>query len=110
MNTIISGIMSLPFKVFLKLLGTYGIGISAAFASQPANDNAAKFFANDVITRNVCIIGGGSSGTFSAVQLRDMGKSIVVVEQNDRLGGHTNTFTDPVTNATVGFGVVFSTA
>lgn len=44
----------------------------------------------DIITRDVCIIGGGSTGTYSAIRLRDMGKSVVVVEKKDVLGGHTS--------------------
>lgn len=60
----------------------------------------------EVINRDVCIIGGGSSGTYAAVQLHDSGKSVVVVEKENVLGGHTNTFIDPQTNQTVDFGVV----
>ncbi|KAI9167156.1 Beta-cyclopiazonate dehydrogenase [Paramyrothecium foliicola] len=45
----------------------------------------------ETITRDVCIIGGGSSGTYAAVRLQDQGKSVVVVEQSDHLGGHAET-------------------
>lgn len=34
-----------------------------------------------------------------------MGQSVVVVEKENILGGHTNTFVDPVTNATWDYGV-----
>ena len=61
---------------------------------------------SSIIRRDVCIIGGGSTGTYSAIRLTDSGKSVVVVEANDRLGGHTNTYTDPSTNETVDYGVV----
>lgn len=44
-----------------------------------------------VITRDVCILGGGSTGTYAAIQLRDRGNSVVVVEQSSRLGGHAET-------------------
>jgi hypothetical protein len=60
----------------------------------------------EVITRNVAIVGGGSSGTFSAVRLRGQGKSVVVIEKEDILGGHTNTYRDPFTNQTIDHGVV----
>jgi hypothetical protein len=56
--------------------------------------------------RDVCVIGGGSSGTYAAVRLRDLGHSVVVVERNDRLGGHCETFHDPVTGGTTDIGVI----
>ncbi|KAJ0415685.1 hypothetical protein BJY00DRAFT_254020 [Aspergillus carlsbadensis] len=48
-----------------------------------------------VITRDVCIIGGGASGTYAAVRLRELGHSVVLVEREDHLGGHTRTYYDP---------------
>jgi hypothetical protein len=64
------------------------------------------FGAQDIITRDVCIIGGGATGTYSAVRLsQDMGKSVVIVEKTDRLGGHTETYIDPVTHYPVDYGV-----
>lgn len=68
--------------------------------------NSADFSPKDIITRDVCVIGGGSSGTYSAIRLRDLGKSVVVVERSDRLGGHTETYTDPATQGKVDIGVV----
>lgn len=62
--------------------------------------------ADEVITRDVAIIGGGSSGTYAAVRLRDSGRSVVVIEKEDALGGHTHTYQDPTTNKTIDFGVV----
>jgi hypothetical protein len=47
-----------------------------------------------VIRRDVCVVGGGSSGTYTAVRLRDLGRSVVVVESLGRLGGHCETFHD----------------
>lgn len=44
----------------------------------------AHFSPEDVITRDVCIVGGGSSGTFTATRLRDLKKSIVLVEPKNR--------------------------
>ncbi|EPS31776.1 hypothetical protein PDE_06734 [Penicillium oxalicum 114-2] len=58
------------------------------------------------ITRDVAIIGGGSSGTFAAIRLRDQGKSVILIEKEDILGGHTNTYEDPVTKTHVDYGVV----
>ncbi len=61
---------------------------------------------DDIITRDVLIIGGGSSGTYSAIKLRDLGKSVAVVEKKAVLGGHTETYTDPVTKGKVDAGVI----
>jgi hypothetical protein len=61
---------------------------------------------DNTIIRDVAIIGGGASGTFSAVRLRDEGKSIILIEKESILGGHTNTYQDPVTKVTVDYGVV----
>ena len=58
-----------------------------------------------VITRDVCIIGGGSGGTYAAVRLNQLGKSVVIVEKQSELGGHTNTYEDPETGATYDYGV-----
>ena len=59
-----------------------------------------------LIVRDVCVIGGGSAGTYAAVRLRDMGKSVVVVERKGRLGGHAETFHDPATGTPVDIGVI----
>lgn len=39
----------------------------------------------EVINRDVVIVGGGASGAHAAVKLRDMGKSVVLVEKRDKL-------------------------
>jgi len=71
-----------------------------------------RFYSTDgetekrIIKRDVCIIGGGATGTFAAIRLRDEGKSAAVVERGPRLGGHTITFQDKVTGAKAEAGVV----
>ncbi len=47
--------------------------------------------AQDTIDRDVVILGGGATGTYAAVQLRAQGKSVALVEQKSRLGGHAET-------------------
>ena len=59
----------------------------------------------DIITCDVVVIGGGASGTYSTIRLRDMNQSVVLIEQKDRLGGHTETFTDPTTHLNFDIGV-----
>jgi hypothetical protein len=68
--------------------------------------NRNNFSPSDTIVRDVCIIGGGVTGTFSAIRLRDRGKSVAVIEQKDRLGGHTITYQDPITGLKTEAGVV----
>jgi hypothetical protein len=59
-----------------------------------------------VLERDVCVIGGGASGTYTAVRLRDAGRSVVVVDRKPNLGGHTETYRDPVTGNTAELGVM----
>ncbi|KAL4918445.1 hypothetical protein BDW62DRAFT_65100 [Aspergillus aurantiobrunneus] len=47
---------------------------------------------NNVITRDIAIIGGGASGTYAAIRLREMGQSVVLIEREAQLGGHTDTY------------------
>jgi phytoene dehydrogenase-like protein len=59
-----------------------------------------------VLTADVAIIGGGASGTYAAVRLReDLNTSIVLIEPRDDLGGHTSTYHVPETNTTLDYGV-----
>ncbi|KAL8792199.1 MAG: hypothetical protein Q9195_005221 [Heterodermia aff. obscurata] len=82
--------------------------ISAALItalSSPAS-GGGSYKDSSIIRRDVIIIGGGSSGTYAAIRLRDKGKSVVVVEAKDVLGGHTNTYRDPATKTPVDYGVI----
>ncbi|KAL4903367.1 hypothetical protein BDW74DRAFT_39404 [Aspergillus multicolor] len=58
---------------------------------------------DDVITRDVAIIGGGASGTYAAIRLRELGRSVALIEQRDELGGHTHTYYDAA--APIDYGV-----
>ncbi|KAG0160797.1 hypothetical protein PDIDSM_8327 [Penicillium digitatum] len=64
-----------------------------------------NFAKENIITRDVAVVGGGASGTYAAINLRELGTSVVVVEKENVLGGHTNTYTDPTTGITVDYGV-----
>ena len=67
--------------------------------------DSSAYAAKDVIERDFAIIGGGAAGTYAAISLADQNKTFTLVEVADRLGGHTRTFHDPATGATVDFGV-----
>ena len=59
-----------------------------------------------IIKRDVAILGGGSSGTYAAIALRDHNKTVAVIEKQNYLGGHTNTYTDPASGKKVDYGVI----
>jgi hypothetical protein len=75
------------------LLHVWQIASSLSIAHAAPNSDTDRHgnTKHTVITRDVAIIGGGSSGTYAAIQLKDQGKSVVVVEQSDHLGGHAHT-------------------
>jgi hypothetical protein len=91
-------------KEAIRLLG--GAGLGAAVGGAALAGPAAAGGPDRVIRRDVCVLGGGSSGTYAAVRLRDLGRSVAVVEPQDRLGGHTETYHDPVTGGTIDIGVI----
>ena len=93
--------MRLRRRSVLKFM-SYGAAGMAAVGLRPRTASAKK---STLIERDVCVIGGGSSGTFTAVSLRDAGKSVVVLERKQRMGGHTETFNDPTTHIPVDIGV-----
>ncbi|KAL2799032.1 FAD/NAD(P)-binding domain-containing protein [Aspergillus keveii] len=43
------------------------------------------------ITADVCILGGGGTGSYAAAQFISRGYSVAVVEKEDHLGGHSHT-------------------
>jgi len=84
-------------------------GLSTFLNFQPAATaiDETAFATSDIIERDVCVIGGGASGTYAAVRLRQNGKSVALIEKEDRLGGHVNTYIDPVTKVSFDYGVVY---
>lgn len=98
----------MTFAALRILLGVSGVLslIPKAEASTLVTLNGAPCSVDTIVTRDVCIIGGGSTGTYSAIRLSDLGKTVVVVESKSRLGGHTETYTDPATKRYVDYGVV----
>ncbi|KAF2396663.1 putative FAD dependent oxidoreductase [Trichodelitschia bisporula] len=91
--------------MYLQPLLAALVALPAALAAIPIPDNLSGY-ASTLITRDVLVIGGGSSGTYTAIRLKSMGKTVAVVEKEATLGGHTNTFTDSVTGKTFDYGVI----
>lgn len=75
-------------------------------ASSTCKVNGTSYDVHKVVTRDACVIGGGSTGTYSAIRLKDKGKSVVVIEKVGRLGGHTQTYIDQATGAPIDVGVL----
>jgi hypothetical protein len=98
--------MGIIVRYLLMLAAASFLAVVTALPSQYSDFKLQDYNFTDVITRDVCIVGGGSTGTYAAIRLRDLGKSVVVVEHKDRMGGHTQTYTDPQTGGTVDIGVV----
>ena len=65
-----------------RSLAAFAILISGIYGQ----DECYVFAPEDVITKDVAIVGGGGSGTYAAVRLReDLNQSIVLVEAQDHL-------------------------
>ncbi|KAK8097500.1 hypothetical protein PG984_016639 [Apiospora sp. TS-2023a] len=81
-------------------LGTTTGHYPGSLATDPAG-----YDARDIYHRDVLIVGGGSSGVYSAIRLRDHGKTVMVVEKQGRLGGHAEAWVDPGSGTAVNIGV-----
>ncbi|KAF5240815.1 hypothetical protein FANTH_9403 [Fusarium anthophilum] len=62
------------------------------------------------ITKNVhvdvAVIGGGSSGIHAAINLKDAGAAVAVIEKKDKIGGHAETYINPKTKIPANIGVI----
>ncbi|KAF1948584.1 FAD/NAD(P)-binding domain-containing protein [Byssothecium circinans] len=84
---------------------TIPLGALALALSTRDQFDTESYAAKDVLTRDVAVIGGGATGIYGAVNLHSRGKSVIVVEKEHVLGGHTNTYIDPATGVSVDYGV-----
>ncbi|RAR15548.1 FAD/NAD(P)-binding domain-containing protein [Stemphylium lycopersici] len=88
------------FRVNSIFALSYSLCTVFAAAKQQHNSGPTE------IIRDVAIVGGGASGTYAAVRLReDFNKTVVVIEPRPNLGGHANTYNISGTNASIDFGV-----
>lgn len=83
-----------------------GISFVVARVHISPDSDLSSFQSTEIIRRDVAIIGGGSSGTHAAITLKDQGHTVVVIEHKERMGGHTETYVDPVTATAIDYGVV----
>lgn len=103
--------MDVTRREALKILAASGAAAAAAAALPSAGRAHAKALqggggGSGIIERDVAIIGGGSTGTYAAIRLRDQNKSVVVIEPKGMLGGHTELYVDPATSQPVNMGVI----
>ncbi|CEJ94696.1 hypothetical protein VHEMI10213 [[Torrubiella] hemipterigena] len=82
-------------NLFALTLGA-GLCLATLVSSNPAASlDIDDYDPADVIYRDVAVIGGGSAGTYTAVHLKDHGKSVILVEKKEKLGGHAETYVAP---------------
>jgi hypothetical protein len=90
----------------LVILGLTYLSLIAALPELLYSTIDGEYDRDDIIWRDVVIVGGGSGGTYTASRLRELGHSVVVIEKTNTLGGHTNTYTVPDTGLKIDYGVV----
>lgn len=78
---------------------------AAAYPPIPDGWSTSTFTADNTTECDVLIVGGGATGAYAATRLADAGKTVLVVERGDRLGGHVDTFYAPGTGAPIDYGV-----
>ena len=71
-----------------------------------ANLDPASYEPEDIITKGVCMVGGGCSGTLTVILLQDSDKSVVAIKKRSKLGGHTSTYTSTYTDTALYIGVL----
>lgn len=67
----------------MKLILSLALGLTSSVLALPFGHE--NFKPEDIIERDVVILGGGAAGSYAAVRLRDAGKSVVVIEKEDHL-------------------------
>lgn len=87
------------------LLSWLAVAVTCTASSRRSNGWCTIPSQVETLDVDVCIIGGGSAGTYTAVRLQEMGKSVTLVEKAPQLGGSVNTYFDPISQTYVDYGV-----
>ncbi|KAK6226879.1 flavin-containing superfamily Amine oxidase [Colletotrichum tabaci] len=86
-------------------LSNLALPVVALTLARAAAGAAATLCSESDIDVDVAIIGGGSAGIHAAIQLRDAGATVAVVEKKSQIGGHAETYTNPRTGVPGNVGV-----
>lgn len=89
----------LPFALALPVW----LGSATPTQAQGLGGQATHPLVSDV---DVAIIGGGSSGIHAAIQLKDAGASVLVLEKKGQIGGHAETYVNKETGVVNNIGVI----
>ncbi|KAE8333271.1 hypothetical protein BDV39DRAFT_199628 [Aspergillus sergii] len=82
------------------------IGRVAGVTQSDSKHDPFSFDQLGILERDVAIIRGESADTYAAIRLRQLGKGFVVIEKEDRLGGHSNAYSYTATGIPVPYGVM----
>ena len=74
--------------------------------SVPSKYDFSKIDSRQIINRDVVVIGAGAAGTHAAINLKDHGKCVMVIDIKDRVGGHTETVRDNISGRNAEAGVI----
>ncbi|KNG85486.1 hypothetical protein ANOM_005142 [Aspergillus nomiae NRRL 13137] len=97
--------MHLIFQAFASIVAMCLIGTMADVTQSDSKHEPFSLDQLGILERDVAVIGGGSAGTYAAIRLRQLGQRLVVIEKQDRLGGHSNTYFDTASGTAVPYGV-----
>lgn len=97
--------MRVDRRQFVKLAAATALvtGVRPAWARRRRRHFGSR---QQAVRCDVCVLGGGSAGTYAALRLRDLGQSVFLVERKERLGGHAETYIEPTTQTPIDMGVV----
>ncbi|KAG4435010.1 hypothetical protein IFR05_009499 [Cadophora sp. M221] len=64
-------------------------------ATRPLTPSSTSASSPAVLDVDLVVIGGGSAGIHAAIQLKDAGAKVIVIEKKNQIGGHAETFYAP---------------
>lgn len=70
-------------KSWIAFLASVVVVLAARTVARAIDET--QFSPANTIVKDVVVLGGGASGSYAAVRLKDSGKTVVVVEQKNRL-------------------------
>ncbi|CAK4034990.1 Beta-cyclopiazonate dehydrogenase [Lecanosticta acicola] len=84
---------------------SFCLALAAGLPNVRDQFDPASYSSSNIITRDVAVVGGGSSGTYGAINLKRRCKTVVVIEKQNRLGGPVESYTDAASGNATDYGV-----